>query len=283
MDMAKFLLGKNLFIDLKSGLQYFSEYASRMEQVKELGYETVFGELKRASSEHQIIGNNIFTVSNKKENIDIQEGSIVKLNLTGSMMLEDGLCHVGVRSVADSLLRYKNDQRVSGAIIEINSGGGESSAGEYFYTAIKTFGKPVIAIGRTVGSAAYLTACGCTEILASSELSEFGSIGAYIPINKEVIDYLRETMDYVYSDLSDEKNKGFRDYIEGNKQSLREDLNLFVEEFHNIVKSNRPLKGDIENTLKGGMFLAKEALNRGLIDGFGDENEALKRLKFYTK
>ena len=282
MELTKFLYSQNLFIDSEMGMEYLSEYFNKIEQVQKLGFKNVFDDQKNKSSEIQIISDSIITVDSRKENVSISDESIVKMNLSGAMMLDDGLCTTGVRSFSDTLLRYKNGSKVIGAIIEINSGGGESSAGEYLYTAIKSFGKPVIVLGRNIGSAAYLAASAAKEIIATSELSKFGSIGAYIPINKEMIEYIKANYEDVYSDLSPEKNADFRAFLEGNKQPLKDSLNDFVVQFHNIIKENRPLSGDIENTLKGGMFLTSVAMERGLVDSIGNIDLAIKRIKFYT-
>jgi protease-4 len=282
LELTKFLISKNLFIDSEMGMEYLSEYLNKVQQIKELGISNVFDEQKLKSDEIQFISNSIITVDSRNENVSISDNSILKMNLSGAMILDDGLCTRGVRSFSDTLLKYKNDQRVVGAVIEINSGGGESTAGEYLYTAIQTFEKPVIVLGRNIGSAAYLAASAAKEIIATSDLSKFGSIGAYIPIDKKLIEYIKENYDDVYSDLSSEKNAPIRSFLDGNKQPLKDSLNEFVIQFQNIIKANRPLKGDVENTLKGGMFLANTALERGLIDSIGNIDLAIKRIKYYS-
>jgi len=62
---------------------------------------------------------------------------------------------------------------------------------------------------------------------------------------------------------------------------LKNSLNKSDEIFMKEVKKHRKLKGDTKTrkeTLSGAMFLSDDAKERGLIDGIGTFNYALKRI-----
>jgi len=121
----------------------------------------------------------------------IPKGSIAKLTLSGAMRLEGNLCSYGTLDLEKVMNKLSTSDNISGLILEIASGGGEVAAGNQMYTAIKSFSKPVVAAVRFAGSAAYMAACACDEIIGLGSLSEFGSIGAYYSANKSVIQYIK--------------------------------------------------------------------------------------------
>lgn len=282
------LHGKELLIDEGTGLGYLFEMAQAIENksqsTSKLPYSLISKDGKRTNHNADDI--------QPEERQDIISSevseSILKLQLNGYMAVADQpMCmmspYLGVQTFANTLLSFKNQDSISGAIIEINSGGGEATAGQVLYNAIKDFGKPVVAYAHNAGSAAYMGILSCKEIIASGEMARFGSIGAYISLDKGFIAFYKEYFEDIYSDLSPEKNEEFRAYLESNDTTLfKNSLNETVLSFHSLVKQNRDL-GFPESTLKGKMFKASDAKRRGLIDMIGSEALAIKRLKTYIK
>ncbi|MCB0636447.1 MAG: S49 family peptidase, partial [Lewinella sp.] len=85
----------------------------------------------------------------------------------------------------------------------------------------------------------------------------------------------------IYASKSTNKNAAFRAFLQGNLSLLRNELEATNEEFLNAVMEYRALKGSertIEHTLSGAMFDAKTARRRGLVDGIGGMDYAIKRL-----
>lgn len=213
---------------------------------------------------------------------DVEAGSILKLSLSGTMLTEDTLCTYGVRTLAENLyLGYKNPN-IAGILLDVNSGGGEASAGTILKNAISDKNKPVVTYFNTLGSAALMGTLPSNEIIAAGESSSAGSVGTFISLNKEFIAWYKENIDDIYSSVSDDKNKPFRAYLEGDYGPIRSMVTEHAKLFQNDVSKIRELKGDEKTqleTISGGMFFAQDAKKRGLIDGIGTQNYALKRLR----
>lgn len=276
------LSGKELAIDPSIGLGYLSRFAHAL-QTKGRAFEL--------QDKIQFIladGGKIFETANLQDLKDekltsLPKGSIVKLQLNDYMAVNDGLCTMGIQSLANNLLFYKDNVNISGAILEVNSGGGEAMAGQIMYNAVKDFKKPVVALVHNAGSAAYLAISGATEIVASGELSRLGSIGALVSLDRKFIATYKDRFEEIYSDLSGDKNAGIRSYIEtGDSSLIKQSLNETVLAFQSIVTNHRDVKKKDE-TLRGGMFQARDAKSRGLVDIIGTEELAIKRLKNYFK
>lgn len=283
LEQALILLsGKELAIDPSIGLGYLSRFAHALETK---------GKTFEAANRTELIlsdGSKVFETGNlqdiKNEKLtSLPKGSIVKLQLNDYMAVNDGLCTMGIQSLANNLLFYKDNPNIAGAILEVNSGGGEAMAGQIMYNAVKDFKKPVIALVHNAGSAAYLAISACTEIIASGELSRLGSIGALVSLDRKFIQTYKDRFDEIYSDLSADKNAGIRSYIEtGDSSLIKQSLNETVLAFQAVVTSHRDVKKKDE-TLRGGMFQAKDAKSRGLVDLIGTQELVIKRLKNYFK
>jgi ClpP class serine protease len=61
-------------------------------------------------------------------------------------------------------------------------------------------------------------------------------------------------------------------------EPLRQSINRSNDNFLKEVQQYRPLRGDVENTLSGELFYAKDAKSRGLVDGVGSFQYAVQRL-----
>lgn len=284
-DTLKYFIGKELFIDEYAALEYLLQYEQRLELLRDQGNGSAFRDAKEQSAQMTIIaGDGTLSITNfNKLPQNPQRDSIISFSVNDFMQSNDGLCSVGMKTMSDVLLSYKNDPNVIGAKVNFDTGGGEGMSGHILHNAFKEFGKPVIAYVYNAGSAGYLAASGATEIVAANENSRVGSIGALVSISKKMLDEYANNIVEIYSDSSSDKNKEFRALLKGDSDPLKEMLNKSVQVFHNVVKSNRMLKVDPEGSLRGGMFFAKDAIKRGLVDHIGNNDFAISRVKKYSK
>lgn len=282
-------------IDVKWGFQQLNRYLHQLHliesgaQMSELG----IGEMRKKSKQVSVIKLNqegvidtIFTDQwgmMVKETGDIPEGSLIQMSLSGPMFYEDDLCGIGMKTFGNMIREFDGNPNVSGILINAYSGGGESLAGQELYNAISDTSKPVVVYTNFLGSAATLGTAPADMIIAAGEFAEVGSIGGYISINKEFIEWYKNNVDDMYSNLSDDKNKAFRDYMNGDKTTFIAEVDEMVESFHDMMMQNRPLRVKVKDTLKGGMFAAKEAKKRGLVDKIGTYKTALQSLNKLTK
>ncbi len=205
--------------------------------------------------------------------------SIANIRLSGPMFLEDDLCHYGMNTFAQTLRSLDSINQIKGVVISVNSGGGESLAGQKVYSAVKEFSKPIVAHVEMAGSAAYFSILAADRIIGEGPLSTAGSIGVLASMDKKFVKFVSENYEDIYSDLSPGKNKWWRDYMDGDTTQIRKEINAAAQQFHNLVLNHRPLGYGKKETLEGGMFLGVDAKKRGLLDSIGTFKDAVNQLK----
>lgn len=212
------------------------------------------------------------------EMIETRSGQIAHLKLNGTMIVDDFLSTRGVQSLAADIRAADQAPNISGILIEANTGGGELLAGQVLRNAIKDAKKPVLIYAHFLASAGVWGTLFADHIMAAGAGSEIGSIGVYTSISKEFLSRYRENVIDIYSRKSPNKNRDFRSLLSGDLSVLEANITEADEIFMADVRRNRPLSGDVEDTLAGGLFYATEARRRGLVDSIGTFSEAVSQL-----
>lgn len=217
------------------------------------------------------------------------QGSVAVLRITGFMQTESsgGSSGVrGMRGLAADLRAAYNNPNVAGVLLEINSGGGELLSFDVVRSALQQRNKPVVSHAYFAASAAYGVAANTDEIVALSEMSRVGSIGVVISVNRAALEkYTAEWLDF-YGKGAPNKNGEFRAMQAGDFGPIQRVVDDATELFQNSIQGVRPLRGSepkIKETLAGGVFQAREAKSRGLVDSIGGLEYALKRLQALTR
>lgn len=254
------------------GLSLLSNYAADLQKLeckvpyKELGYGK-----RRKESVTKVV-----EVQNPKKTF--VKDKIAVVDLRGMIRSEDGLYSFGTRTKGEQLLAVKKD--VIGALFRIDSGGGYMDGAEAMISAMREFGKPIVTLSSLSASAAYMIASESDQIYAETEFSEFGSIGVYITLDKQMRELVNKYMDFAYSTKSQNKNKSYRDYLkDSNMEGFIADATHADDMFMKLVATNRQLKEGKEETLAGGMFSAKDAIKRGLIDGISNVEKSFQTIQ----
>lgn len=204
--------------------------------------------------------------------------SFAYIKLDGVLRSKDSASTPGIHSVTDALQAARENKNILGVLIEANTGGGESLAGQILKSALEDFNKPVVTYIHFLASAAYLGVLPSNELIASGNMAQIGSLGSYIKLNKSFKGWYKANFQDVYADKSTNKNREFRAYMEGDLAPMIKRLNQANDFLLKSVKKYRPLKGNVSYTLSGELFYAKEAKASGLIDHIGPFQFALKRL-----
>lgn len=190
-----------------------------------------------------------------------------------------------IESYARYINNLKSDSNVHGLIFEQFSGGGTAVAGALLNSTFQDFKKvkPIINLAHIAASASYWSATGGNLIIASTNMSSVGSIGALISLDKisRLIDL--NFYDDVYAEQSKDKNKAWRDYLEDpeNKELYKKQATEAAQIFIDSVKAARPFVKDA--ALSGSMYNAVEAKSMGLIDGIGSISYCIERMKSLIK
>lgn len=180
------------------------------------------------------------------------------------------------------LTSFAADPNVKALLLDVDSGGGDSQAGEEIARAVRAFGKPSVAVIHGMGaSSGYLAASAADRVFAF-ESSTIGSIGAtYSFINQ----YEKNQKDGItYVQLS---SGPFKDILSPDKQMTDEERSLVERDLTTLkdafVRSvaeyrHQPIE-KIEALADGSSMLGRLALESGLIDEIGGRPEAVRYLE----
>lgn len=212
-------------------------------------------------------------------------GSVAVLQLSGVMTADGDASTPGAQGLASSLRQAYANDNVAAIVLETNSGGGEVTAMQILVGAVSERNKPVIGFGHMAASAAYGTLAATDEIVGSSQMAQFGSVGAVITLDKRFLQYFNESFLQIYGDNAPAKNEEFRAALEGDLAPFKSLANKATDQFQAQVAAQRNLTGAEayrKTTLSGRMFDAAEAKRRGLIDGVGTLAYAVKRAEAWA-
>jgi protease-4 len=213
---------------------------------------------------------------------DVKKGSIATISLSGVMMTQDTLCDYGLESFDKQMRSLYRSSSVEAIIIKLDSGGGQSDAGDVMYNTLSDRNKPVIIHATMMASAALKGGLKADERIGISESTIVGSIGTMLSIPKWYVEEAKENQIDLFSKSSPNKQGAWRALLAGDPEPYIEELTKNDEIFMAQVKKDLNLKGTLQQrkeTLSGSIFLGKDAKARGLIDGIGSFNYALKRAK----
>ena len=280
------------------GLQQFASHAYKIRMLstsKSSSLMDLFNEEKDVTRSVQLISghtSNIIDVVKAdawgsfevEVSNEIPENTIARVQLSGPMFLDDSLCSIGMKTMSNILNTLDTHPNISAVMMEADTGGGDGLAGQELMNATVSMKTPLVVYAHYLGSAGVEGTLGANEIIAVGKSSMIGSIGTLYSLDKEFFKWYAENFEDVYADGSNNKNDAFRQYLkDGTTDGFKKLANAHNEIFQKAVKKHRPLRGDIEDTLSGEMFLADKAKRRGLIDGIGNRAFAMSRLQSYIK
>lgn len=190
-----------------------------------------------------------------------------------------GMIQEGIYSW-ENLKKLENDE-VAAVILDINSGGGEVLASERLYKFFKNLSekKPVVALVRSLGaSGAYMTALAANYIIAGNT-SEVGSIGVIL-FSYEFTE-LAEKVGVKFNNLKTSILKAapspYEKMTPEVEETMHSTLNDVYDYFLSIFIESRKIDPLLARELADGrVYTGRQALNLGLIDEIGDEEEVLK-------
>jgi protease-4 len=232
----------------------------------------------------------IQTMRGVVSNPNIPEGSVAVIPVSGPILKYNGGCgEPGSIQRIGWLLDAERRQNISSAVMMIDSPGGQVDGTQSFANAIKGFSKPILGFvdDGLAASAAMWVLSATDEAYASLASDQVGSIGVYT----NIIDFRGyfEKNGYklheVYAPQSTDKNKDYRNAMEGNYDLVMEDLKVTADNFITAVKTNRGDKAEanVKEWSTGKMFYAKDAANIGLIDGVRSFEQVISKASWLSK
>src|SRR5205809_4055316 len=184
-----------------------------------------------------------------------------------------------------ALQQARDDDRVKGVVLEVDSPGGEVTASDMIYNAVvkARARKPVIFyMDSLAASGGYYVSCGGKYLMAN-ETTITGSIGVII----QTLNY-EQLFNKVGLAAVTFKSGKFKDMLNGARPITPEErdyVQSFVmktyDKFLGIVAAERNLPADgLRNSVADGRILSgKDALDNKLIDGTGQIEDAFAKAK----
>jgi protease-4 len=183
--------------------------------------------------------------------------------------------------VASELKRLEYDDTVLGVIAYIDAPGGTPAAAERIMNVLASSRKPVVAQGGDMmTSGGYLAALGALRIIASP-YTEVGAIG----VTYSYVDNVKknETEGLSYVELASAPYKDYGDpnrpLTDAERALIKRDADIYHNIFVDQVALRRALpREEVARLADGASMPSSMALEHKLIDGIGDEQEALIEL-----
>ena len=208
---------------------------------------------------------------------------IAVLYAQGSIMAQSGpgLNVITAEKTSKLLKKIKDNPKIKGVVIRVNSPGGGALESEIILNAIRDLQleKPVVvSMGDVAASGGYYIACSAERIYADP-MTITGSIGVVamfpnlsnmgdkIGVNANVVNYGR------YSDFLNPWEKPDPNELAAMQSSIMQ----VYDEFKSRVAMGRNLTlNQVEDIAQGRVWSSRQALDFGLIDVVGDLDEAVK-------
>ena len=185
----------------------------------------------------------------------------------------------------------RQDRRVKGLIVHVNSPGGTISASDQIYKQIQKFRdeekKPVVAFMQGVAaSGGYYASVACEKIVAEPTVitGSIGVISWYLVVQELLEDKLGVVPVTVKSGRKKDWPSSFRVPTDEELQYMRDKLiSPALDRFVEVVAEGREgslTRAEVEKIAEeAGIYGAKEALEEKLIDEVGYLDEAIKLVK----
>lgn len=177
------------------------------------------------------------------------------------------------------LKKVKDAANAKAVIVFINSPGGTTAGGEALYNALRDMAakKPVVAVfGTAATSAAYLTGVAADHIVARGNTIT-GSVGVILQWAdvSELLNKIGVKVEEIKSGPLKAVPSPFAPADEAARQATAEIVAETQTWFLGLVSERRKLNAETLESIKTGrVFSGRQALNLGLIDAIGDEQQA---------
>lgn len=182
------------------------------------------------------------------------------------------------------LLELSKDKNVEAVIVYINSPGGTMTGSEIVYRMLTKISetKPVISVIGSIGASGGYMAALAGDKIFSQQSSLTGSIG--VMLQSAEVTGLAEKIGVSLRTFKSSPLKGEPSPFSKITPEVEESINSSIEDsykqFVSMVQESRNLPEEkLKQAIDGRVFTGNQAKELGLIDYFGDENDALYLLK----
>ena len=173
----------------------------------------------------------------------------------------------------------RDDDAVKAVVLRLDSAGGTAVGGEALYLSLRSLAeeKPVVAVlGTTATSAAYMAALAADRVLAR-EASITGSIGVLFQTAEftALLEEIGVRAEAIRSGPLKAKPTIYEQLDDPTRHVMRSVVSDTYELFLRLLMERRSLDRETALTLADGrVFTGRQAVQAGLVDAIGGEDEA---------
>ena len=206
-------------------------------------------------------------------------GVIVQGKSANSFMGDDT---VGSTSLVEALQKADKDSKVAAVVLRIDSPGGSAVASDLIWRQVNRMHKPVIAsMANVAASGGYYIAAAARRIIAEPQTIT-GSIG--VIGGKPVISKLLGKVGVSTEVISRGKNSGMLSLTAPFTPEERKAWMNVMEETYGqfvakVAEGRKMPRAKVEELAQGRVYTGKMALDKGLIDGLGTLEDAVRAAK----
>lgn len=200
-------------------------------------------------------------------------------------IVDDGAGGIVGSEMVPLILSLKDNDKIDGLILRVNSGGGSAYASEQIWDALEQFketGRPFyVSMSDYAASGGYYISCGAEQIYASP-LTLTGSIGVFgtIPcINGLMEDKLGVNVDNVMTNANGNFPNIMTPMTPYQRASMQREVERTYELFTSRVAAGRNLPVDsVKAIAEGRVWDGTSALELGLVDKLGTLVDAIEAM-----
>ncbi|ERG97117.1 signal peptide peptidase SppA [Haloquadratum walsbyi] len=219
---------------------------------------------------------------------DAEEYNVAKVIVSGPIQRDRGgpspLSASGASAADDIVERIEDaddDDAIEALLLELNTPGGEVLPSDDIRRAAIDFDGPTIAYATdTCASGGYWIASGCDELWAR-DVSLIGSIGVVgsRPNAAGLADKLG--ISYEQFTAGEYKDAGvpLREIEQGEREYLQSIVDGYYDQFIETVSEGRDMDSDQIRDTEARIYLGSDALEIGLIDELGTEDDVKDRIE----
>jgi protease-4 len=188
---------------------------------------------------------------------------------------------VSPEGLADALRQAGQDTSVVAVVLEVNSPGGGVTASDEMHQSILDFkentGKPVVvSMGDTAASGGYYISTAADRIVAN-ETTLTGSLGVIFPLNNfaEAANKYGIKQVVIKSGKYKDMGSAFREMMPDEREIFQSIVDEEYSEFVDVISEGRHIPEDrVREIADGRVYSGSQAKDLGLVDSFGDLDEA---------
>jgi len=233
--------------------------------------EGFMGEFQKTSGRSQ-------TAGDRPKVLDLHLKGVISFATDNSFFADENSSVTVLRAIRGAT----NDKDIRGIFLRIDSGGGEITASDVIWRAVRDFKAEdpnrfvVVHMGSVAASGAYYISCAADKIVAHPTTMT-GSIG--VKITSFSMRELADKIGVKSTTITSGENKEFfnplKDMSPEQEEMLRNIVMGLHERFMGIVAIGRNMEmDDVRKIADGRIMLATEAQDLGLLDHIGYEKDA---------